>query len=67
MTGKYTNKNTKISDTELMAIYNQFELIDIQVKVMKDSKKNILKWVWISVANYYLRIQSLIERGLINK
>lgn len=66
MAAWYTNKNTKVTDEQVLFILSQFKTIDIQKKVLIKSKEDILKSFNITNSALRLRIKALKKRWAID-
>ena len=59
MAENYTNKNTKVTDDQILFIDGQLELIDEQIKVLQWGKQKLFKTFNITKANFYIRKNNL--------
>jgi len=65
MAAWYTNKNTKVTDEQVLFILSQFKTIDVQKRVLIKSKEDILKSFNITKSALSLRTKSLKKRWII--
>ncbi len=64
MAEKYTNKNTKITNEQVIFITNQFKIIDEQIGILRSGKKELLEKFDVTNAMLHLRRTHLFKEGI---